>query len=116
MENKVTVEKVLSSIALFLLIMLAIAMPIDIISFHEDPQTYSRVYDLSTSEDNWEWEYLSGWVYIGILIVTGLTIIISRFINKRSETIRKINWAFLFIFFSSIAINILNWIRTGGDH
>lgn len=64
--------------------------------FYAEKETYARVYGLRTNEKNWEWQYLDKWVYVALLITTGLTVITLRLIKKDNQIIRKLNWAVSF--------------------
>lgn len=116
MNITIKIETILTGIATFLLLALLVIMPIDIVDFYEDKETYAMVYHLDMNEKNWEWGYLSGWVYAGVLIVVGLTIIALRVIKKNNQMIRKLNWTFLILFFGSMIVGFYNWMRTGFDH
>lgn len=106
-NNKIDIETILTGIAAFLLLILLVIMPIDIKDFYADKETYARVHDLNTNEKNWEWQYLDRWVYSGLLIITGLTIMTLRLIKRDNEIIKKINWTFLFLFFGSMIIGFI---------
>lgn len=84
--------------------------------FYADKETYARVHDLNTNEKNWEWQYLDRWLYLGLLIITGLTVITLRLIKWDNEIIKKLNWTFLFVFFGSMIIGFYSWMKTGFDH
>lgn len=116
MENRTKIETILTGVAAFLLLLFLIIMPSDIVDFYEDKQTYAMVYHLDTNDKNWEWEYLDRWIYMGVLIVVGLTIITLRLIKRNNEIIRKLNWTFLLLFFGSMIIGFYNWMKTGFDH
>jgi hypothetical protein len=116
MNNTIKLETLLTGIAAFLLLALLVTMPIDIVDFYDDKQTYAMVYHLDMNEKNWEWEYLSGWAYMGVLIIVGLTIVALRLIKKNNKTIRKLNWIFLILFFGSMIFGFYDWMRTGFDH
>jgi len=116
METKLKIEIFLTGVAVFFLLGLLVIMPFDIMDFYGDKETYARVYHLNTNERNWEWQYLDRWVYFGLLIFTGLTVITLRFVKKDHRKIRKVNWIFLLFFFGSIIIGIYNWMKTGFDH
>ena len=116
MENKIKIETVLTGIAVFFLLAFLAIMPIDIMDFYGDKETYATVYDLNTNEENWEWQYLDRWVYLGLLIIIGLTVTTLRLVKKDNQIIKKLNWAFLFFFFSSMIVGFYNWVRTGFDH
>jgi hypothetical protein len=115
MKNANNVEITLTVIAGALLLLFLVVMPIDIVDFYEDQDTYVMVHQLDTNEKNWEWQYLSGWVYLGILIIVGLTIMMLRLIRKNNEIIRKLNWTFLILFFGSIIVGFYKWMQTGFD-
>jgi hypothetical protein len=116
MENNFRIEIILTGIATLLLLIFLVIIPIDIMDFYGDKETYAKVYDLNTKERNWEWEYLSRWIYMGLLIIVGLTVITMRLIKSDNEIIRKINWTFLFLFFGSMIIGFYNWMKAGFDH
>jgi DMSO reductase anchor subunit len=116
MDNMIRIETILTGIAAFLLLAFLVIMPIDIMDFYEDKETYVMVHGLNTNENNWEWQYLDRWVYLGLLSVIGLTIIVLRHIKKDNKTIQKINWTFLLLFFGSMIIGFYSWMRTGFDH
>lgn len=116
MEDKIKIETVLTGIATFLLLMFLVAMPIDIMDFYAEKEKYVRVHDLNTNEENWEWQYLDTWAYLGLLSIVGLTIVTLRLVKKDNKTIQKINWTFLLFFFGSMIIRFYNWMRTGSDH
>lgn len=116
LKSKIKIETILTGIATFLLLTFLIIMPIDIMDFYTEKETYALVYDLNTNEKNWEWQYLGKWVYVALLITTGLTVITLRLIKKDNQIIRELNWAFLFFFFGSMIIGFYNWMKTGFDH
>ena len=116
MKDKIKIETILTGIATFLLLTFLVIMPIDIMDFYADKETYVLVHDLNTNEKNWEWQYLDRWVYLGLFSIVGLTIITLRLIKKDNKTIQKINWTFLLFFFGSMIIGFYNWMKTGFDH
>ena len=116
MEDKIRIETILTGVSAFLLLTLLVIMPIDIMDFYSDKETYVKVYDLNTNEKNWEWQYLNRWIYLGLLSIVGLTIVILRLVKKDNKTIQKINWSFLLFLFGSIIIGFYNWMKTGFDH
>lgn len=116
MEDRIRIETVLTGIATFLLLTFLVAIPIDIMDFYAEKETYVRVHDLNTNETNWEWQYLDTWVYLGLLSIVGLTIVTLRLVKKDNKTIQKINWTFLLFFFGSMIIRFYDWMRTGSDH
>lgn len=75
MNRTIQIETLLTGLAAFLLLALSVIMPIDIVDFYKNKETYALVYHLDTNEKNWEWEYLSEWAYIGVVILVGLTIL-----------------------------------------
>jgi len=110
------IESILTFITLSVLLTTLVLIPIDITNFFADRATYAKVYDLNTSQDGWEWDYLKRWLYIFLLIAIGITIITLRIIKRNNEIIRKINYAFLLLFFASVIIGFYDWMRTGFDH
>lgn len=116
MEDKIKIETILTGVAAFLLMTFLVVMPIDIMDFYADKETYVMVHGLDTNEKNWEWQYLDTWVYLGLLSIVGLTIITLRLIKKDNKTIQKINWTFLLFFFGTMIIGFYKWMRTGFDH
>lgn len=116
MRNSIKLEILFTSLAALLLLTILVLIPIDIADFYEDKKTYASVYHLDMNEENWEWGYFRGWVYMGLLVTVGLTIISLRVIKKKNEIIRKLNWAFLILFFGSIILGFYNWMQTGFDH
>lgn len=111
-----TTELVITGIALFIMMLMLIIMPIDIVSFYGDKETYAKVYNLDMGKENWEWEYLKGWFYLGVLIVVGLTVISLRLIKSNDKVIEKVNWTFLVLLFGWIIIGFYNWMNSGFDH
>lgn len=79
-------------------------MPIDILDFYANIDTYIKVHNLNPKEENWEWEYLGKNVYSIIISLIGLTIITLRFIKKNNQIIQKLNWIFLFMFYGIFLI------------
>jgi hypothetical protein len=116
MKNKNRIETTLTGTATFLLFAFLVIIPIDILDFYGDKEPYSKVYNLNTNEKNWEWGYLNRWIYVGLLIIIGLTVIALRLIKKENEIIKKMNWIFLFVFFGSMIMGFYNWMKTGFDH
>jgi hypothetical protein len=116
MENKINIETIFTGVAAFLLLTLIVVIPFEIMDFYADKATYARVYDLNTNAKYWEMGYLSRWIYVGAFIVFGAIIIVLRLIKKDSVIVKKINWAFLFLFFSLMIIGFYNWMATGFDH
>ena len=110
------VETILTGIALSFLLMTFLAIPIDIISFYGDKETYAKVHNLNMNKEYLEWEYLSRWLYVLGVIIIGLTITTLRLTKRKNKTIQKIYWGFLGLFFGSIVYGYYNWMRTGFDH
>jgi len=113
MEDKIRIETVLTGLATAWMLLFVFLIPADIIDFYRDKETYAKVYGLNTDHTNWELEYLSRWIYVGILTVVGLTVVTLRLARRDSGTIKKINWAFLFIYFGSMIIGFYNWMKAG---
>jgi hypothetical protein len=116
MANKTTIETILTGIAVFFLLSFLIAIPIDIMNFYSDKETYIRVHGLNTNEKNWEWQYLDTWVYLGLLSITGLTIFTLRQLKKGNKMIELINRLFLIFFYVVLIIGFYNWMSSGFDH
>jgi hypothetical protein len=98
------------------LVALLVIMPIDIMDFYSDKETYVMAHELNTNHSNWEWQYLYRWLYLGLLSVIGLTIITLRLIKKKNTIVQKINWTFILLFFGSMIIGFYSWMKTGFDH
>lgn len=116
MENKIKIETILTGIVAFLLLTFLVIMPIDIIDFYKDKETYVKVHGLNQNETNWEWQYLDRWVYLGLLSIVGLTMVTLRLIKQDNRTIQKMNLTFLFFFFGAMIIGFYKWMKTGFDH
>ncbi|MCE2997531.1 MAG: hypothetical protein ACK5RG_14890 [Cyclobacteriaceae bacterium] len=116
MKNQTAIETILTGIAVFFLLLFLIVMPIDILNFYEDQETYIKVHHLNTHEKNWEWQYLDTWVYLGLYSITGLTIITLRQLKKDHKMIEIINRLFLIFFYGVLIIGFYRWMSSGFDH
>jgi hypothetical protein len=116
MEDKIKLETILTAITTGLMLMIAFLISLDIVDFYGDKETYAKVYDLNSNDNNWEWQYLRRWVYLGFFTVIGLMIATFRFIKKDNKTIRSISRLFLIFYVCLIIIKFYSWIRGGYDH
>jgi hypothetical protein len=116
MSERTKAEFILTALAAFLLLLFLVIIPIDVIDFYSGKETYAKVYNLDTSQENWEWQYLDRWIYLGLLIIVGLTVTALRLIRRDSEIIRRVNWAFLLLFFGSMIVGLFNWMKAGPEY
>ena len=116
MKTTIKIEIALTSIVICMLLMLLVVIPFDIANFYDDKDTYSKVYHLDTNDKNWEWEYLSGWLYLGGLAIIGLTIASLRLIKRDNQIIKKLNWTFILLFFGTMILRFYTWMKSGYDH
>jgi hypothetical protein len=114
--NKVrTIELLLTTLGLIFFIICLILIPVDILSFYEDPETYGKVHHLGSPE-NWATSYLMGWIYPGLFILIGVVVTFLRLIKRENRLIRKINIAFLGATILIFTIGLFQWSFNGFDH
>ncbi len=110
------IEIILTCIAASVVLILLVIISVDIADFYSDKKTYAMVYQLNTNEANWEWGYLGRWLYTGVLILAGLTVMPLRFVKNKNGVVKKLNWTFLVLFFGFMILRFFIWMKTGYDH
>jgi hypothetical protein len=114
--NKVrTLELFLTTLGLIFFIICIILIPVDIFSFYQDPETYSKVHQLGDSE-NWAITYLKGWIYPGLFILSGAIVTALRLVKRNNRVIKKINIAFLVATVLIFTFGLFQWSFNGFDH
>lgn len=110
------IEQTAMIIAAGLLLFTAILLPADLVGFFDEKEMYAAVHQLDTTQSNWEWQYIQTHFYIGVFVLTGLTIITLRWVKRNSRTIRTLNLSSLLFFFVTLIVGFVNWMNSDFDH
>lgn len=116
MNKFIKLEKVITILALSILLLVLFIICMDVISFYDDKEKYAQIYRTSFNEATWEWDYISKWVYIGLFILSGLIVFSLRLMTKRNRPIIISSRIFLTLFLGIIVFALCRWMFSGYDY